>query len=91
MTIDPITTPKSISTEEIYEFYKYAMELKKLDLLIFKLIIITLKNNPEANIDEIIDECIKDTEKQYREIGSDVKKLYKRNNLVYNASNNPFI
>lgn len=36
MTIDPLTAPKAISDEAMQEFYKYIIELKKLDLMLFK-------------------------------------------------------
>ena len=91
MTIDPITAPKSISTSEILEFYEYAMKLKKMDLIIFEKLLTLVKSNQSADINYFIDKNIIDTRSEYETLNNKVKKLYKKNNLIYNASVNPFI
>lgn len=91
MTIDPITAPKSISETSMDDFYQYIMLLKKKDLEIFRDVLLMLKENPTANVEEYIQHTISDTRDDYREIETKVKKLYKRNNLVYRADANPFI
>ena len=91
MTIDPVTAPKAISDNAINQFYNYIMKLKKLDLLLFKNVLYEVKKNPYINIDDYISNYIKDTFDEYLEIESEVQKLYKENELVYNANSNPFI
>lgn len=91
MTIDPITAPKSIATSEILKFYKYTMKLKKLDLLIFKKILAEIKKDPNADIDILVDLFIEKTNDEYIKIDNEVRLLYKKNNLMYNAQLNPFI
>ena len=91
MTIDPLTAPKSISREQMEEFYQLIMMLKKKDLEIFKKILIMIKENPDMNIYDYITQEIKDTNGDYRDIKVRVMKLYKNNSLVYDANTNPFI
>lgn len=91
MTIDPITAPKSIPTEEIREFYQLALKLKKMDLFFFKKILGLMEDNYEADVVEFTNECVESTKADYEEINEDVKKLYKKNSLIYNAVSNPFI
>ena len=91
MTIDPLTAPKALEEEEMQKFYSYAMKLKKIDLLIFKIILEEIKNNPELDIDFLIDKYIKETTSEYSDIDKRVRKLYKDNKLIYNAEANPFI
>ncbi len=91
MTIDPIIAPKAIGDESMKKFYEYAMELKKLDLLIFKNILLDVKNNPNLNIEEYINNYILKTKENYENINNNVTKLYRKNNLIYDANINPFI
>ncbi len=91
MTIDPLTAPKAISDESMQEFYKYVMKLKKLDLIIFKNVLLEIKNNPSLDVDEYIDNYIINTNDDYETIKENVKVLYKKNNMNYNADINPFI
>lgn len=91
MTIDPLTAPKAISDSEMQEFYKYAMQLKKQDLLLFKSILLEIKNNPEIDINYFINEKISQTIEEYKNIKENVEKLYIKSNLCYNAEVNPFI
>jgi len=91
MTIDPLTAPKAISDEAMQEFYKYVMKLKKLDLMLFKSLLLEIKQTPFLNIDEYIDNYILSTNNDYKSIKQNVKILYKKINLNYNAYINPFI
>ena len=91
MTIDPLTAPKAISEIDMQEFYKHAMQLKKYDLLLFKMILKEIKNNPQMDINQFINECIYKTADDYELIKQNVKKLYKKCELCYNAEANPFI
>lgn len=91
MTIDPLTAPKAISDDDMQKFYNYSMKLKRMDLLIFKKLLLDIKNNPDLNVEKYIDEYIYQTKTEYELIEQDVKKLYRKSNLSYNASANPFI
>lgn len=91
MTIDPLTAPKAISDEAMQEFYKYVMELKRMDLMLFKSILLEIKQNPSLDINKYIDNYISGTNDAYEEIKQNVKVLYKKNKLNYNADVNPFI
>jgi len=91
MTIDPLTAPKAISDEAIKEFYKYAMQLKKKDLIVFKNVLEDFQNNPNIDVNEYINNFIFKMSEEYSQIDCAVKKLYKKNNLLYNADINPFI
>ena len=42
MTIDPLTAPKAISKSSMLDFYRYAMFLKRIDLEIFKKILLII-------------------------------------------------
>ena len=91
MTIDPITAPKAIPMEEISKFYDLAMDLKEKDLLFFKQILDSAKRLDDDAIDEIVNLEINNTQSDYAYIAQKVKKLYKNNQIEYNAMSNPFI
>lgn len=91
MTIDPLTAPKAISNDEMIDFYHYAMELKKQDLIIFKNILMMIKENPELDIFNYINEKIDENKDIYDDIKVKVKSLYNKTGLNYNAVSNPFI
>ena len=91
MTIDPLTAPKAISESSMDEFYQYMMKLKKLDLMLFKNVLLKVKKDPNIDIEKYIEQIICKTKKDYSEIEDDVKKLYRKNKLSYKAEKNPFI
>lgn len=91
MTIDPLTAPKAISEDAMKDFYECVMKLKKLDLMIFKRVLLEIKQNPSIDIDEYIDNYIFYTNEDYEKVKQKVKVLYKQNDLNYNADLNPFI
>jgi hypothetical protein len=91
MAIDPLTAPKAISEDAMNDFYQYVMKLKKLDLLLFKNVLLEVKQNPGLDIEQYIGQYIYKSEKEYFNIEENIKKLYKKNNLNYNAEKNPFI
>ena len=91
MTIDPLTAPKAISDEARKEFYNYALKLKKIDLLIFKNILLSIKDNPSLDAEQYVNGFIDKTKTEYEEIEQKVKKIYKENKMLYNADSNPFI
>lgn len=70
------------------KFYQYVMQLKKKDLEIFKSILTILKEYPNADIYEYIKKSIDNSYNEYQNIETKVRKLYKKNNLVYNADTN---
>lgn len=91
MTIDPLTAPKAISESSMDEFYQYVMKLKKLDLMLFKNVLLEVKKDPNIDIEKYIEQIICKTKKDYSKIEDDVKKLYRKNKLSYKAEKNPFI
>lgn len=91
MTIDPLTAPKAISKEFMKEFYDYAMKLKRIDLMLFKNILLKIKQNPSLDINEYINDFILNTKDEYETIKQNVKILYKKSDLKYDANINPFI
>lgn len=91
MTIDPLIAPKAISNISMDEFYQCVMILKKKDLEIFRDVLVMLKENPNADIDSYVLHSISDTKEEYGKIEKKVRKLYKKNSLVYRAEANPFI
>lgn len=91
MTIDPLTAPKAIPESSMNEFYQYVMKLKKIDLMLFKNVLLEVKKDPYLDIEKYIDQIISRTKSDYSEIENDVKKLYRKNKLNYKAEKNPFI
>ena len=91
MAIDPLTAPKAISEESTNEFYEIAMKLKKIDLYLFKSLLLNLKENPDLNVVEYIENKILEKNNEYNNIQQKVKKLYIDAGLNYNAVANPFI
>lgn len=91
MTIDPLTAPKAISSDEMKDFYHYAMELKKQDLILFKKILLKIEENPELDVFSYINELIEESMPTYKDIKVKVKTLYNKTGLNYNAVANPFI
>ena len=91
MTIDPLTAPKAITDAAMQEFYKNAIKLKKMDLIMFKNILVYIKENPYIDINKYINNYILINNDKYEKIEQDIKILYKKNNLIYNANVNPFI
>lgn len=91
MAIDPLTAPKAIPESSMNEFYQYVMKLKKIDLMLFKNVLLEVKKDPSLDIEKYIDQIICRTRDDYSGIENDVKKLYRKNKLSYNAVKNPFI
>ena len=91
MTIDPLTAPKAISKSSMLDFYRYAMFLKRLDLEIFKKILLIIKKNSTLNLIDYVDEEIAKYASSYENVKEQVRILYKKNNLQYHAETNPFI
>jgi len=91
MTIDPLTAPKAISDDAMKEFYDYAIKLKKIDLIVFKDLLLKIKNNPNLEIDQYIDDFIEQTKYEYENVKQNVKRIYRKNKMSYNADSNPFI
>ena len=91
MTIDPLTAPKAISDEAMQEFYNYVMRLKELDLMLFKSVLLEIRQNPTLNINMFIDNYILNTNDDYESIKKGIQVLYRKNNLSYKADINPFI
>lgn len=91
MTIDPIISPKVVDDISLYQFYQNAIKLKDMDLDIFKDILFDFKNNNIEDVKMYINEKIRNTSNFYSDINNNVRRLYKRNNLKYNADINPFI
>ena len=91
MTIDPLTAPKAISKSSMLDFYRYAMFLKRLDLEIFKKILLIIKDNSTLNLIDYIDEEIAKYASSYENVKEQVRILYKKNDLQYHAETNPFI
>ena len=91
MTIDPLTAPKAISEEELYHFYDYTMLLKQKDLEFFKKVLLEIKKNSNVNIEKFVETAMKDTTDYFENISVMVRKLYRKNELEYHASQNPFI
>ena len=89
MTIDPLTAPKAISKSSMLDFYRYAMFLKRLDLEIFKKILLIIKEN--STLIDYIDEEIAKYASSYENVKEQVRILYKKNDLQYHAETNPFI
>lgn len=91
MTIDPLTAPKAVSSVALNSFYKYAMILKNKDLEIYQNILMLFEKDYNFDISKYISQKIKETNDEYKNIEIQVKKIYEKNNLVYNAEINPFI
>lgn len=91
MAIDPLTASKVISDEAMNDFYQYVMKLEKLDLLLFKNVLLEVKQNPSLDIEQYTEQYIYKSENEYFNIEENIKRLYRKNNLNYNAEKNPFI
>lgn len=91
MTIDPLTAPKAISESGRDDFYKFVMDLKKKDLEVFRDVLLLIKDDPNTNLQEFVEDRITSTKDDYEGISKGVKCLYKKHNLNYNAEANPFI
>ena len=91
MTIDPLTAPKAISKSSMLDFYRYAMFLKRIDLEIFKKILLIIKKNSTLNLMDYVDEEIAKYASSYEKVKEQVRILYKKNDLQYHAETNPFI
>ena len=67
------------------------MKLKKLDLLLFQNVLLEVKRNPCLDIEQYIELYIVKSKDEYFNIEENIKKLYKKSSLYYNAEKNPFI
>lgn len=88
MIIDPITAPKALELNCLNEFYNLSLDLKKEDLLFFKKM---LQEGSGVYKDAFVDELILESKDYYSEKLEQAKVLYKKNDLKYRASINPFI
>ena len=88
MTIDPVISPKAIDEKLMKEFYKLIMDLKRRDLDFLKFI---LFDNDDNVLSRVVNNKISENQEYYKQIDGDVKKLYKKANLKYNANINPFL
>lgn len=90
MTIDPLTAPKLVNSDERNAFYEFVMKLKKADLEIFGEVLKFAKEGRKDILDFIYEEI--DSRSQfYKEVERDVYKIYQKARLKYNADKNPFI
>ena len=85
MAIDPLTAHKAISDEAMNDFYRYVMKLKKIDLLLFKNVLLEVKQTPSLDIEQYTEQYIYKSENEYFNIEENIKRLYRKNNLNYNA------
>lgn len=85
MAVDPISAPKTISSEGRNALMDIALKLKKQDLIILKKVLETVKD--EINIEN---EIIK-TNSFYEDNYKLVKKIYQKENLYYDGKIIPFI
>ena len=67
------------------------MLLKQKDLEFFKKVLLEIKKNSNVNIEKFIETAMKDTTDYFENISVMVRKLYRKNELEYHASQNPFI
>lgn len=94
MAIDPLTSPKAVEMDEIADFYNYAMKLKEVDLDFFGSILDLVCSKETISIDEIREytqKCIDRQIDNISRIEKDVKKLYEKVGIIYDAQQNPFI
>ncbi len=85
--IDPLTAPKAIDMTLMKEFYKLALELKRVDLNFFDYSLKCIDQNKEIDTES----KIKEYGSFYKEILEELEKLYNASGLIYDAKLNPFI
>jgi len=83
MTIDPLSAPKTISDDSRKELLALALSLKKQDLTIFRKLLELFEIDIQREIEQ--------TQDFYKDHFVQVKRLYKKEGLYYNANENPFI
>ena len=88
MTIDPVISPKAIDENLMKEFYKLIVDLKRKDFDFFKFI---LFDNDDNVLSRVVNNKISENQEYYKQIDGDVKKLYKKADLKYNANINSFL
>lgn len=66
---------------------KAIVEDNKRILELFKNVLLEVKQNPSLDIEQYIYK----SENEYFNIEENIKRLYRKNNLNYNAEKNPFI
>lgn len=70
---------------------KAIVEDNKRILELFKNVLLEVKQNPSLDIEQYIEQYIYKSENEYFNIEENIKRLYRKNNLNYNAEKNPFI
>jgi len=89
--IDPLSSPKALDYDKLMDFYDIAMDLKQIDLKIFRNVLDLSYKSSNTVVKKYIGDEVNTKEEFYNQIDIKVKKLYKKNNIFYNANKNPFI
>ena len=91
-TIDSLTAPKVLSREDYENVYNLYRRLQTLDLELFERVILRVINYNDDDEDMyFVDEFIKSSLREYTFVNQEIKKIYDRNYLCYQAVPNPFI
>lgn len=70
---------------------KAIVEDNKRILELFKNVLLEVKQNPSLDIEQYTEQYIYKPENEYFNIEENIKRLYRKNNLNYNAEKNLFI
>lgn len=90
--IDPITSPKALTKQQMQDFYSIYQRIRSIDLSFMgKVLSKTENNTKQKNIINFVDEQILRHKPLFEYLEQLTDMLYKKHNLIYNAKLNPFI
>lgn len=90
--IDPVSAPKAIDPDELRSFLPLCIELRRLDMTVFEMLLNLAEN--ECSYDEMLFHTrvkIGETAHSYDFIGIECSRQYERLGLGYDGVRNPFV
>lgn len=88
--IDPLTSPKALSKEELKIFYDIYMKIRHKDLEIMGGVLERVENHDREMLMSYIEQANIQNSEFYKNINKEVSQAYKLCNLQYDAKINPF-
>ena len=91
MTIDPIVAPRAIDYSSTLELYKEMIKIKEIDIVFFKKVLCLADAGASGKeLEHFTLLEIANQKTFFENVFSNVSKIYKQNDMIYDAVKNPF-
>lgn len=90
--INPISAPKVLPKKGYSEYHDVCLEVYKMDLAFFKILLDTIRINPDSqHVQEVTESWILGNKEKYLQISDWLDLLDNKYGLTYDAESNPFL